>query len=65
MRYRALFSGEYVTLEVADVDAVLLSKALKAPAKNRALIAAFLAAGGSTRFFTMAQRYHLDLEQFV
>jgi hypothetical protein len=64
-RYTVLFAGEYVSLQVADSDAVLLSKALKAPAKNRALIVQYLAAGVSERFSMLAQRYDLDLEAFV
>lgn len=64
-RYRDLFVGKYVTILVADVDAVLLSKALKSPEKNRALIVEYLAAGASQRFMAMAKRYGVDLEQFV
>jgi hypothetical protein len=64
-RYADLFTGSYVTLQVADIDAVLLSKALKAPRKNRALIVEYLAAGASRHFLTMTKRYQLDLEQFL
>lgn len=63
--YTNLFVGELVTLQVADPDAVLLSKALKAPRKNRALIVEFLAAGASARFLSLAKKYRLDLEQFL
>lgn len=45
--------------------AVLLSKALKAPAKNRSLLTEYLAMGASERFLELAEKYHLDLEQFV
>lgn len=64
-RYANLFVGEFVTMLVADMDAVLVSKALKAPVKNRALIVEYLAAGASDRFFTLATRYRVDLELFV
>lgn len=64
-RYRSVFKGAFVTLQIADMDAVLLSKALKAPAKNHALIVEYLAAGASERFFALATRYHLDLEVFL
>lgn len=64
-RYSDLFVGSYVTLQVADVDAVLVSKALKAPEKNRALVIEYLAAGPTERFLKMATKYHLDLEQFL
>ena len=52
-------------MQVADIDAVLLSKALKAPLKNRALIVEYVAAGASERFYALAARYGLDLEQFL
>ncbi|MBK7581068.1 MAG: hypothetical protein IPI67_12745 [Myxococcales bacterium] len=64
-RYTALYSGKLVTLLVADADAILVSKALKAPAKNRPLITEYLAKGASTRFFDLAKRYGVDLEQFT
>jgi hypothetical protein len=64
-RYQRFFEGEYVTVELADIDAVLLSKALKAPHKNRALIVEYLAGGATEHFLAMAKRYRLDLEQFL
>lgn len=63
--YRDLFAGQYVTLQVADVESVLLSKALKAPKKNRTLIVEYLAKGANERFFKLAKKYRLDLEQFL
>ena len=50
---------------VADPDAVLISKAYKAPEKNMGLITEYLAKGASERFFELAQKYAVDLEQFV
>lgn len=64
-RYTELFKGRFVHLLVAEPDAILLSKALKAPAKNRTLIVEYLAKGASHRFVALARKYHLDLEQFV
>jgi hypothetical protein len=64
-RYRELFSGRFVRVLLADADAVLLSKALKAPDKNRVLITEYLALGASDRFYRLAQKYGLDLEQFL
>jgi hypothetical protein len=64
-RYSDLFRGEYVTMQVADAEAVLLSKALKAPQRNRSLIVEYLATGASPRFLAMAERYAVDLAQFV
>lgn len=52
-------------IAVAEPDAVLLSKALKAPDKNRALLTEYLALGATERFLTLARKYALDLEQFL
>ena len=49
----------------AKPGAVLISKALKAPKKNQALITEYLAKGASERFFALARKYGVDLEQFV
>ena len=64
-RYDLLYKGTYVDAAVADPDAVLISKARKAPEKNKALITEYLAKGASERFFELAQKYGVDLEQFV
>jgi hypothetical protein len=64
-RYDPLFDGKWVRLLVAEAEAVLLSKALKAPTKNRSLIGDYLALGPSKRFLVLATKYQLDLEQFA
>jgi hypothetical protein len=64
-RYDLLYEGTYVDAWVADPDAVLISKACKAPEKNMGLITEYLAKGASERFFELAQKYAVDLEQFV
>jgi len=64
-RYTVLFSGEFVTLKVADMEAILISKALKAPRKNRALIVEYLARGATPRFMRLARKYGVDLESFL
>ena len=64
-RYIELFAGHYVTLLAADQDAVLVSKAKKAPVKNAALIREYLSQGASDRFFELAENYGVDLERFV
>ena len=64
-RYAPLYAGRYVDAFVADPDAVLISKACKAPEKNEALITEYLAKGASERFFELAQKYAVDLERFV
>ena len=64
-RYKLLYKGTYVDAWVADPDAVLISKACKAPEKNMGLITEYLAKGASERFFELAQKYAVDFEQFV
>ena len=64
-RYRKLFTGRFVNVFIAEPEAVLLSKALKAPAKNRALVTAYLASGPTERFLMLANKYQLDLEPFL
>ena len=64
-RYDSLYEGTYVDAWVADPDAVLISKACNAPEKNTGLITEYLAKGASKRFFELAQKYAVDLEQFA
>jgi len=64
-RYTSMYAGQFVTLEVADLESVLVSKGLKAPAKNRAIVTEYLASGASPRFMELSTKYGLDLEQFL
>src|SRR5690606_11818177 len=64
-QYTKVYAGQFVTGEVAEADYVLISKALKAPEKNKTLIAEFLAIGASERFLSLAREHGLDLEQFL
>ena len=64
-KYASLYEGRHVHASVADPAAVLISKALKAPEKNAALITEYLAKGASERFFELAKKYAVDLERFV
>jgi hypothetical protein len=64
-RYETAYAGRFVRLEVAEPEAVLVSKGLKAPTKNRALLTEYLASEPSERFLALAQKYGLELEQFV
>src|SRR6187549_2780612 len=63
--YQPLFVGHCVSLLVADTEAVLVSKGLKAARKNRPLLTEYLARGPSARFMKLARKYRLDLEQFL
>jgi hypothetical protein len=64
-RYSELFNGKLVRVLVAEPEAVMVSKALKAPAKNGPLITEYIASGASSRFFDLATKYAVNLEQFI
>ena len=64
-RYNTTYDGRFVRLSLADPEAVLLSKALKAPAKNRPVIVEYLAGGAGRRFLDLAHKYRLDLEKVL
>jgi hypothetical protein len=64
-RYTELFNGKLVRVLVAEPEAVLVSKALKAPTKNGPLITEYIASGASPRFFELATKYAVSLEQFT
>ena len=63
--YELCYEGTYVTGLIAHPDFVLVSKALKAPAKNKVLLTDYLALGATGRFIKLAKKYKVDLEQFV
>lgn len=64
-RYTTRFRGKLVHLMLAEPEAVLVSKALKAPAKNHALIAEYLALDPTQRFWELARKYELDPALFT
>jgi len=64
-RCTVAFSGKLVQLMLAEPEAILVSKALKAPAKNRALMTEYLAIGPTDRFWELAKKYAVDLEAFA
>jgi len=63
--YDNFYRGKFVTALIAQPEYVLISKALKAPAKNRALIVEYLANAASKKFETLAEKYKVDLGQFL
>jgi len=64
-RYSELYAGKFVRLLLAEPEAVLVSKALKAPRKNGPLLTEYLARGASERFLELVSAYAVDLEQFL
>ena len=63
--YDDFYSGKLVTAYLAKAEYVLLSKALKAPAKNKNVLTEYLAAGPSELFQKLAEKYELDLGAFI
>jgi hypothetical protein len=64
-QYMPFFSGRLVTAQLAMPEYVLVSKAKTAPIKNRVLLTDYLAAGPSSLFLQLAQRYAIDLESLI
>lgn len=64
-KYHLIYDGTWVGGFLADPESVLLSKALKAPHKNKNLMIEYLANKPSDRFLKLAKKYHLNLENFL
>jgi hypothetical protein len=64
-RYIEFYSGRMVTAWRADPVHVLLSKALKAPEKNRRLLGEYIAGEPSDEFFALCKRYKVDLKRIL
>jgi hypothetical protein len=63
--FKTIFKGNYVEGAVAQPEYVLISKALKAPERNKELLAEYLASHPSDLFYTLAKKYKVPLEEFV
>lgn len=63
--YDRVFDGRFVRGLIARPEYILVSKAMKAPKKNFALIQEYLAKGPSETFLFLAKKYALDLEEFL
>lgn len=64
-QYEEFYSGKWVKAYLARVEFVILSKAKKAPEKNRSLIVEYLASSPPDTFFKLAEKYAIDLEGFL
>jgi len=62
--YKILYKSKRFEASVALPEYVLISKALKAPTKNRTLILEYLAKKPTDLFFNLAKAYGLDLTEF-
>jgi hypothetical protein len=63
--YKEVFKGSLLTGSIAKSEYVLISKALKAPGKNKSLIMEYLAKGPSELFMELALKYEVDLKGFT
>ncbi len=64
--YRQIFDGSNLSGYIAEPVFVILSKAKKAPVKNKDLIAEYLASVDlDQRIFQLARKYQVDLDAFV
>jgi hypothetical protein len=61
-KYLPLYNGYYVEALIAEPEAVLISKAIKAPVKNRQLLLQYIAHGPSARFLELAAQNNVDLK---
>ena len=63
--YQNFYLGKMLKVYLAKAEYILLSKALKAPDKNKDLIVEYLAKGASPLFQKLAVKYKLDLDKFL
>jgi hypothetical protein len=64
-KYKNIFKGSHVEGAIALPEYVLISKALKAPQRNRDLIAEYLGGHPTDLFYQLAKKYDVPLEGFV
>lgn len=63
--YELFFEAKWLKAYLALPEYILLSKAKKAPRKNRALITEYLASDPPAHFFDLAKKYKIDLDSFL
>ena len=61
-QYTPIFTGLYVKAELAGVEYVMVSKALKAIDKNRVLLRSYIETDASELFSELAAKYGIILE---
>lgn len=64
-QYEILFKGKWVTAKLAKPEYIMISKAKKAPGKNRELITDYIANDPPEEFFRLAEKYAIDLNQMM
>jgi hypothetical protein len=64
-QYIEIFKGDYVTAMRAETEFIMVSKALKALAKNRVLLRSYIANRPPLSFFKMCEKYKVDLNAVI
>ncbi len=64
-RIHLFFKGKWLKAYLAKPEYILLSKAMKAPEKNKALIVEYLASEPPATFFNLVQKYKVNLDKFL
>ena len=64
-QYVEIFKCDWVLAMRAETEFIMLSKALKAPAKNKVLLRNYIATRPPLSFFKMCQKYKVDLSAVI
>ena len=64
-KYIEIFKGVWVTAMRAETEFIMVSKALKAPTKNRVLLRNYIATRPPLSFFKMCEKYKVDLNGVI
>jgi hypothetical protein len=64
-QFDLLFSGKFASCFIAKPEYILISKAKKAPIKNKNLIIEYIGNKPSKLFFDLAKKYEVRLEDFL
>ncbi|MEY4630999.1 MAG: hypothetical protein RIQ81_1119 [Pseudomonadota bacterium] len=64
-QYVEIFKGDWVTSLRAETEFIMVSKALKAPAKNRVLLRNYIATRPPVSFFEMCEKYKVNLDTVI
>ena len=63
--YVDIFRGDWITAMRAETEHIMVSKALKAPTKNRVLLRSYIATRPPESFFKMCEKYRVDLNGII
>ncbi len=63
--YEPLYTGVNLQASIAQPEFVMISKALKAPEKNRDLLANYIKSEATDIFFELAIKYKLDIDKVL